>query len=565
MLGPNGAGKTSTVETLEGYRRPAAGQVRVLGLDPIADHAALSGRVGVMLQRGGVYPMLGPRRVLDLFAGYYPDPVPADELLDLVGLRAVAATPWRHLSGGEQQRLSLALALVGRPEVAFLDEPTAGVDPEGRIAVRAVVAGLKEKGVCVVLTTHELGEAEKMADRIVILSAGRVVLEGTPHGLTAGAGAGRRPAAPPVVTFGAPPGPRRRAPWRPPSGPGPRSPRPRRAATGSRPPTVGDARRHRGRGELPGRARRHAHRPGGGQDPRGRLLRDGRGRGGRPRAAPTTRRRRGRRRRRPGTQRERRGAGGPDEHDRRRPAAARRAQTGAEIYMTLRRGETLLLTLGHPRRVPALLLEGLGGVDADGHAGQLLRARHPGARRHVDGHGLARHRHRLRARLRRAQAPRRHPARPPAPARRQDHHHRRGRAAAGRRAAPGRAGPGLEPRWAAGPAAVAGADRRRPARLGRLRRHRPPHGRHAAGRGEPGRGQRPLSDPPAAGRHDRPALQAAERAGRASPSCCRPQALSSALHATLGSGAAVPAESWAVLAVWAVAAPVAAALTFRWE
>ncbi len=203
VLGPNGAGKTSTVETLEGYRRPAGGQVRVLGLDPVTAHAALSGRVGVMLQRGGVYPMLGPRRVLRLFAGYYADPVPADELLDLVGLRAVAATPWRHLSGGEQQRLSLALALVGRPQVAFLDEPTAGVDPEGRLAVRAVVAGLKEKGVCVVLTTHELGEAEKMADRVVILSAGRVVLEGTPQGLAAAGGRGDT--APPVVTFGAPP------------------------------------------------------------------------------------------------------------------------------------------------------------------------------------------------------------------------------------------------------------------------------------------------------------------------------------------------------------------------
>ncbi|MFZ0248799.1 MAG: ABC transporter ATP-binding protein, partial [Acidimicrobiales bacterium] len=203
VLGPNGAGKTSTVETLEGYRRPAAGQVRVLGLDPVADHAALSGRIGVMLQRGGVYPMLGPRRVLDLFAGYYPAPVATDELLDLVGLRAVAATSWRHLSGGEQQRLSLALALVGRPEVAFLDEPTAGVDPEGRLAVRAVVAGLKDKGVCVVLTTHELGEAEKMADRIMILSSGRVALEGTPHALTAGAAGGA--GAPRVVTFGAPP------------------------------------------------------------------------------------------------------------------------------------------------------------------------------------------------------------------------------------------------------------------------------------------------------------------------------------------------------------------------
>ncbi len=159
VLGPNGAGKTSTVETLEGYRRPATGDVRVLGLDPIADHAALTGRIGVMLQRGGVYPMLGPRRVLDLFGAYYPDPLPTAELLDLVGLAAVETTPWRHLSGGEQQRLSLALALIGRPEVAFLDEPTAGVDPEGRIAVRAAVAGLRERGVCVLLTTHELGEA----------------------------------------------------------------------------------------------------------------------------------------------------------------------------------------------------------------------------------------------------------------------------------------------------------------------------------------------------------------------------------------------------------------------
>ena len=122
VLGPNGAGKTSAVETLEGYRRPVAGDVEVLGLDPHADHAALTGRIGVMLQRGGVYPMLGPRRVLDLFAGYYARPVPTPELLDLMGLQAVAQTPWRHLSGGEQQRLSLALALIGRPDVAFLDD-----------------------------------------------------------------------------------------------------------------------------------------------------------------------------------------------------------------------------------------------------------------------------------------------------------------------------------------------------------------------------------------------------------------------------------------------------------
>jgi ABC-2 type transport system ATP-binding protein len=196
VLGPNGAGKTSTVETLEGYRRRAAGRVRVLGLDPQSDHRSLSGRIGVMLQRGGVYPMLGPRRILDLFGHYYDEPVPTDELLELTKLGAVAATPWRHLSGGEQQRLSLALALVGRPEVAFLDEPTAGVDPEGRLAIRAVIASLRREGVCVVLTTHELTEAEKLADRIVIMASGRIVREGTPGQLTAAS-------ATPALSFGA--------------------------------------------------------------------------------------------------------------------------------------------------------------------------------------------------------------------------------------------------------------------------------------------------------------------------------------------------------------------------
>jgi ABC-2 type transport system ATP-binding protein len=152
-----------------------------------------------MLQRGGVYPMLGPRRVLDLFASYYPEPLATDDLLELVALQSVASTPWRHLSGGEQQRLALALALIGRPQVVFLDEPTAGVDPEGRLAIRAVVADLRAGGVCVVLTTHELAEAEKMADRIVILAAGRVVLEGSPRQLTAATGTTG-------LSFGAPTG-----------------------------------------------------------------------------------------------------------------------------------------------------------------------------------------------------------------------------------------------------------------------------------------------------------------------------------------------------------------------
>ncbi|MGH9047105.1 MAG: ATP-binding cassette domain-containing protein, partial [Acidimicrobiales bacterium] len=154
-------------------------------LDPLTEHRALVRRIGVVLQQGGVYPMLGPRRVVELFAGYYRDPVPTDELLSVVGLSEVARTPWRHLSGGEQQRLGLALALIGRPEVAFLDEPTAGVDPEGRVAIRLVIAQLKERGVCVVLTTHELGEAERSADRTVVLHRGRVLAAGTPAELAA--------------------------------------------------------------------------------------------------------------------------------------------------------------------------------------------------------------------------------------------------------------------------------------------------------------------------------------------------------------------------------------------
>ncbi|HEY1830924.1 MAG TPA: ABC transporter ATP-binding protein [Acidimicrobiales bacterium] len=198
ILGPNGAGKTSTIEALEGYRRPVGGTLRVLGLDPQRDHAALMPHIGVMLQRGGVYPMLNPRQVLALFARYYRRPLAPEALLDLVALRSVASTPWRHLSGGEQQRLSLALALIGQPEVLFLDEPTAGVDAEGRIAIRQVVADLRAKGACVLLTTHELAEAERMADRIAIVDRGRVIREGALSDLTAG---GR-----PAIAFGAPAG-----------------------------------------------------------------------------------------------------------------------------------------------------------------------------------------------------------------------------------------------------------------------------------------------------------------------------------------------------------------------
>jgi ABC-2 type transport system ATP-binding protein len=199
LLGPNGAGKTSTVETLEGYRRAASGLVRILDLDPQADHAALTRRIGVMLQRGGVYPGMGPAEALRLFAAYYDDPDDPAALLERVGLGSVARTPWRRLSGGEQQRLSLALALVGRPTVVFLDEPTAGVDPQGRLAIRRVITDLRDRGACVLLTTHELEEAERLADRVVIIDHGRVVAEGSPASLmTEGAGQ--------EIRFGAPRG-----------------------------------------------------------------------------------------------------------------------------------------------------------------------------------------------------------------------------------------------------------------------------------------------------------------------------------------------------------------------
>ena len=186
LLGPNGAGKTSTVEALEGYRPVADGAVRVLGLDPARDHTELVRRMGVMLQKGGVYPTLGPAQVLHLFAAYYDDPDDPDDLLDQVGLTGARRTPWRRLSGGEQQRLSLALALVGRPEVLFLDEPTAGVDPEGRIVVRDLIAAQRDRGLCVLLTTHELAEAERVADRVVIIDKGRLLAEGTPAELASG-------------------------------------------------------------------------------------------------------------------------------------------------------------------------------------------------------------------------------------------------------------------------------------------------------------------------------------------------------------------------------------------
>ncbi len=184
LLGPNGAGKTTTVEILEGYRRADGGQVRVLGVEPWNERS-LRPRIGVMLQEGGLYPGLRPPELLRLFASYYDDPEDPDALLALVGLGDASRTPVRRMSGGQQQRLSLALALIGRPALVFLDEPTAGLDPHGRATTWAIVRSLRERGVTVVLTTHAMDEAEQLCDRVAIVDQGHLVASGSPSELTA--------------------------------------------------------------------------------------------------------------------------------------------------------------------------------------------------------------------------------------------------------------------------------------------------------------------------------------------------------------------------------------------
>ena len=186
LLGPNGAGKTTTVESVEGYRRGDAGSVRVLGVDPWRAGRQHAARVGLMLQDGGIDLRARPAETLRQYAGFHADPLDPDELLDTLGLRAVAATPYRRLSGGERQRLGFALALVGRPEVLVLDEPTAGMDPEARAVVRARIAAERAARTAVLVTSHELTDVERLADRIAILVDGRIVAEGTPASLTAG-------------------------------------------------------------------------------------------------------------------------------------------------------------------------------------------------------------------------------------------------------------------------------------------------------------------------------------------------------------------------------------------
>jgi ABC-2 type transport system ATP-binding protein len=189
VLGPNGAGKTTTLETCEGYRKPQGGVVRVLGLDPTTDRRELLPRIGVMLQGQGAWSGVKAMEMLRHIARLHDDPLDVDMLADRLGLGECGRTPYRRLSGGQQQRLGLAMAIVGRPELVFVDEPTAGMDPQARRTTWELLRELRADGVTVVLTTHYLEEAEHLADQVHIIDHGRLIASGTPEELTRGSSA----------------------------------------------------------------------------------------------------------------------------------------------------------------------------------------------------------------------------------------------------------------------------------------------------------------------------------------------------------------------------------------
>jgi len=186
VLGPNGAGKTTTLETCEGYRKPQRGTVRVLGLDPVKQRRDLLPRIGVMLQGGGAWSGVRAMEMLRHVAKLHAHPLDVEMLSDRLGLDECGRTPYRRLSGGQQQRVGLAMALVGRPEVVFVDEPTAGMDPQLRRTTWELLEELRRDGVTVVLTTHYMDEAERLADHIHIIDGGRLIASGSPLELTRG-------------------------------------------------------------------------------------------------------------------------------------------------------------------------------------------------------------------------------------------------------------------------------------------------------------------------------------------------------------------------------------------
>jgi ABC-2 type transport system ATP-binding protein len=183
LLGPNGAGKTTTVEILEGYRSRTSGEVRVLGRDPASRDPDLRRRVGIVLQSTGVDPFLTVRETVQLYAGYYPSPRDADEVIDLVGLAEKRTTRVNKLSGGQQRRLDVAVALAGDPELLFLDEPTTGFDPSARRNAWGIVRNLTALGKSIFLTTHFMDEAQYLARRVAVIAKGEIVAEGEPDSL----------------------------------------------------------------------------------------------------------------------------------------------------------------------------------------------------------------------------------------------------------------------------------------------------------------------------------------------------------------------------------------------
>jgi ABC-2 type transport system ATP-binding protein len=183
LLGPNGAGKTTMVEILEGHRKADAGHVSVLGYDPGKRERGFREKIGIVLQEGGLDPTIRVREAIELYGAAYPQPRPADELLELVGLGDRADYKAADLSGGQRRRLDLALGLVGDPDLIFLDEPTTGFDPAARRQSWEVIANLRSLGKSILLTTHYMEEAQRLADRVVVLAKGRIVAEGTPDEL----------------------------------------------------------------------------------------------------------------------------------------------------------------------------------------------------------------------------------------------------------------------------------------------------------------------------------------------------------------------------------------------
>ncbi|MEI9926852.1 MAG: ABC transporter ATP-binding protein [Sphingomonas sp.] len=192
LLGPNGAGKTTTVEILEGFTRRDAGEVRVLGSDPARYDARQKARIGIVAQETAADPFLTVAELVRMIAGVYPHPRPVDEVIELVGLKDKRKVRAGRLSGGQQRRLDVALALVGDPDLLFLDEPTTGFDPDARLEAWAMVRGLRDLGKTVLLTTHYMEEAQQLADRVAVIARGRIIAEGTPDTLGGRASAASR-------------------------------------------------------------------------------------------------------------------------------------------------------------------------------------------------------------------------------------------------------------------------------------------------------------------------------------------------------------------------------------